>query len=91
MTRRLHDTLSPALSSDKLPAVPHHYSPLQYLVGFARIAVWISCVIWLARSAIRPRADENLRSYDKVLRAVGVLILGTLLAFGLPRWLGWVK
>ena len=71
--------------------MPHRYSPLQYLVGFARIAVWVPCVIWLARSAIRPRPDENLRWHDRLLRAAGVLILATLLAFGIPRWLGWVK
>ena len=34
---------------------------------------------------------ENLRWYDRVLRAVGVLILGMLLAFGLFSWLGWVR
>ena len=40
---------------------------------------------WLvARALIRPRPGENLRWYDTVLRAAGVLILRTLLLFSVP-------
>jgi hypothetical protein len=56
-----------------------------------RITVWISCVAWLARTPFRSRPDENLRWHDRLLRAAGVLIIATLLMFGVPRWLGWVK
>lgn len=68
-----------------------HLSPLEYVLGLARIVVWVVGVIWMGRSVIRPDPDEHLRWYDRLLRAVGVLIVGTLLLFGIPRWLGWVK
>ena len=40
------------------------------------LAVWISCVIWPARTPIRPRPDERLRWYYRPLWAAGMLIIG---------------
>jgi hypothetical protein len=40
---------------------------------------------------MRPDASEHLRWYDRLIRAVGVLILGTFLLFGIPSWFGWIN
>jgi hypothetical protein len=65
--------------------------PLTYAAGLIRIIGWILGVYWLARSVIKPDPAEHLRWYARTIRAIGVLILGSLVLFGVPRWLGWVK
>ncbi len=68
-----------------------HITPTWYLIGLLRLLTWIVGIFWLARSVIKPDPNEHLRWYDRLIRALGVLILGTLMLFGIPRWLGWLK
>ncbi len=62
-----------------------------YIIGSLRVVVGIVGLCWLARSVVKPNPREHLRWYDRIIRAIGVVILGSLILFGIPRWFGWVK
>jgi hypothetical protein len=63
----------------------------QVIFAVARVLGWIIGVIWAAVSVVRPDPAEHLRWYDRLIRAIGVLILGTFILFGIPIWFGWTK
>ena len=64
---------------------------IRHLIGSVRLIGMIAFVYWLARSVVKPDPHEHLHWYDRVIRAMGVLIFASVLLFGIPRWFGWVK
>ena len=58
-------------------------------IGLVRILIWIVGLVYLAKTVAKPDEDEPLRWYDRVLRALGVILVLVFLSFGIPRWLGW--
>jgi hypothetical protein len=60
-----------------------------YVLGVVRISLWVVGFVWLAKTVVKPDPDEPLRWYDRMLRAIGVILLFALLTFGIPRWFGW--
>lgn len=60
-----------------------------YAIGLVRILIGIVGLVWCAKTVLKPDEDEPLRWYDRLLRALGVILLLVFLSFGIPRWLGW--
>jgi hypothetical protein len=73
------------------PMSDHIITPVGYVIGLVRIVGSILCLFWMARTVVKPDPLEHLRWYDRILRGIGVLILGSLILFGIPHWFGWVK
>ena len=49
---------------------------------------WVFGSIWCAYTALRPDPAEHLRWYDRLIRAIGALILLTFLVFEIALWSG---
>jgi Na+-driven multidrug efflux pump len=60
-----------------------------HILGWLIITVWIVGIYRLIRTVIKPSPDEKLRWWDRLIRAVGAILLLGLLIGGLiwGQWL----
>jgi hypothetical protein len=54
-----------------------------------RLLTLAGCTYFLARTAMRPDELEELRWYDRVIRAAGAILILALSAFAIVSWLPW--
>jgi hypothetical protein len=63
-------------------------SPFQYVFGIARVAMWLD---FGGPHSYTPGSGRTPALVHRLIQAIGVLIFGTFLLFGIPRWLGWIR
>jgi hypothetical protein len=61
-----------------------------YLLGWVRIAIWVLGLSYAIHGVVKPAPEEHLRLWDRLIRAIGVVIILTILVAGFV-WGGWMK